>query len=77
MRHVRRAALGILLASAAFTTSAMRFHPTRVPESTIMHQVIAVYLGTVGTDAQSGMSTSSARADSSGRLAGARDTRRQ
>lgn len=57
MRQVRLAALGILLASVAVTTSATRFHSAPRSELVVMHQVIAVYLGTVGTDAESGMPT--------------------
>lgn len=55
MRHVRHATFGLLLASVAITTAATRFHSAPRREVVVMHQVIAVYLGTVGTDA--GMST--------------------
>jgi hypothetical protein len=57
MRHVRHAALGILLASVTVTTAATRFRSAPRPELVVMHQVIAVYLGTAGTDAQSGITT--------------------
>ena len=54
MQRVTLIPLGIL-ALAASTMSAVAFRPT--PPAQVTREVIAVYLGTIGTDSASGMTT--------------------
>lgn len=55
MRRTTLIPLTSILTVAALTMSATAFHPVR--PSQVTREVIAVYLGTIGTDAESGMTT--------------------
>ena len=55
MRRVTTLSIGGIMAVAVFSVSATKSPSAATPRVT--REVIAVYLGTVGTDAQSGMTT--------------------
>ena len=55
MRRTAIAALTGLAALTSGTIAARAFHPTSVGAPVVRHEIIAVYLGTIGTDSQSGM----------------------
>jgi hypothetical protein len=55
MRRARLATLGGIVLVVAASVSATSYHAHKTPSNAVRRQVIAVYLGTVGTDSRSGM----------------------